>query len=172
MIRVTALLWIALLVVAGGIVMHVSYQVRHVQKHLEQLARDTAQEREAIRILGAEWDTLNDPRRIDDLAQRHLALQPTPIQRVVTLDQIPLRPSEDQLAKMGAASSDKSARDGAAARKSVTPDRPARPAAPIEIASRRVAPAPAVRAAGASDPVAPAALDGVGLILARVEQRK
>ena len=60
MIRVTTLLWIALLVIAGGTVMHVSYQVRHVEKHLSELARDTpGQEQDAIRILSAEWDTSN-----------------------------------------------------------------------------------------------------------------
>ena len=37
MIRITTLLWVALLIVAGGTVMRVSYQVRHVQEHLVQL---------------------------------------------------------------------------------------------------------------------------------------
>ena len=100
MIRITTLLWIVLLVVAGGTVMNVSYQVRKVERHLDELARNTQQERDAIRILNAEWDTLNDPHRIDELAKRHLSLQPTPIARVVTLDAIPLKPSDDQLAKL------------------------------------------------------------------------
>jgi cell division protein FtsL len=107
MIRITTLLWIALLVVAGGTVMHVSYQVRHVEKHISDLARDTRQEQEAIRILTAEWDTLNDPQRIDGLAKRYLALESTPIARVVTLEEIPLRPSEEQLANLSAAASAK-----------------------------------------------------------------
>ena len=72
MIRITTLLWIALLVVAGGTVMHVSYQVRHVEKHLSEIARDTRQQQDAIRILGAEWDTLNDPQHIDALSKRYL----------------------------------------------------------------------------------------------------
>jgi cell division protein FtsL len=100
MIRITTLLWIALLVVAGGTVMNVSYQVRKVERHLDELGRNTRQEQDAIRILNAEWDTLNDPHRIDDLAKRYLSLQPTPIARVVTLDAIPLKPSDDQLAKL------------------------------------------------------------------------
>jgi hypothetical protein len=57
MIRITTLLWIALLVVAGGTVMHVSYQVRRIEQHQAQTQHDIRQEEDAIRILGAEWDT-------------------------------------------------------------------------------------------------------------------
>ena len=103
MIRITTLLWVALLVVAGGTVMHVSYQVRHVQMHLAELARETHDQKDAIRILDAEWDSLNDPHRIDDLSKRYLTLQPTPIQRVVTLEAVPLKPSQGQLEQMNAA---------------------------------------------------------------------
>jgi hypothetical protein len=104
MIRITTLLWIALLVVAGGTVMHVSYQVRHVEKHISELARDTHSEEDAIRILNAEWDSLNDPHRIDELSKRHLSLQPTPIARVVSLEAIPLKLSDEQVAKLAIAS--------------------------------------------------------------------
>jgi len=148
MIRITTLLWIALLVVAGGTVMHVSYQVRHVERHIAELARDTRQEEDAIRILSAEWDTLNDPQRIDALAKRHLSLESTPIARVVSLDAIPLKPSDEQLAKLSVAAA-KTSKD----RPSAPPAAPRKP--------ELVANAPA-----------PARLDGVGLILARVERRE
>ena len=78
MIRITTLLWVALLVIAGGTVMHVSYQVRHVEQRLSELNRDTRLEQDKLRILSAEWDTLNDPQRIDELAKRHLTLEATP----------------------------------------------------------------------------------------------
>ena len=108
MIRITTLLWVALLIVAGGTVMRVSYQVRHVQEHLAQLSRDTQRERDSIRILDAEWNTLNDPQRIDTLAKRYLALSPTPIQRVVALEDIPLKPSPEQAAQIAALAAKKS----------------------------------------------------------------
>jgi cell division protein FtsL len=179
MIRITTLLWIGLLMVAGGTVMYVSYQVRHVQAHIAELSRDTRQQQDAIRILGAEWDTLNDPQRIDALAHRYLPeLQPTPIGRVVQLSDIPLRPSEDQLARIAAATPPaKPGRDHAVTKKSVPELKPARPTAPIEVASRLPprtaapsrAPAPSP-AAPVVPPSAPPAADGVGLILARVER--
>jgi cell division protein FtsL len=156
MIRITTLLWVALLVVAGGTVMHVSYQVRRVQMHLAELARSTHEQKDAIRILDAEWDSLNDPHRIDDLSKRYLTLQPTPIQRVVSLEAIPLKPSQGQLDQMNAAI------QKAAAGKKANP--PARVPQPVPSRPSVIAAAP--RAAP------PAAIDGVGLILARAEKHE
>jgi cell division protein FtsL len=145
MIRITTLLWVALLVVAGGTVMHVSYQVRHVEQRLSELNRDTRLEQDKLRILGAEWDTLNDPQRIDQLAKRHLTLEATPIARVVALDAIPLKLSDEQLA-----------------------------AAPLAKGQKAQAPASLVAAKKPDIVVkAPApAQDGVGLILARMEKHE
>jgi len=150
MIRITTLFWIALLVIAGGTVMHVSYQVRHVEKHLAEIARDTHQQEDAIRILSAEWDTLNDPQHIDALAKRYLALQPTPIQRVVTLDAIPFKPSDEQAAQLAAVKVQKN--DKTSVMK--------KPETHVQ-----QAPAVAIRSDG------PARPDGVGLILAHLGQQ-
>lgn len=162
MIRITTLLWIALLAVAGGTVMNVSYQVRLVQRHIAEFQREAKQEQDAIHILDAEWDTLNDPKRVDGLAQRYLPqLQSTPIARVVALEDIPLKPSEDQLAKL-AASAPKVAKDHPVASKKAPPAlKPVSPATPVEVAAH-----------GSGSPPAGAAIDGVGLILARIERRE
>ena len=160
MIRVTTLLWIALLVVAGGTVMHVSYQVRHVEKHLSELARDTRQEQEAIRVLSAEWDTLNDPKRIDGLAKRYLALESTPIARVVTFEAVPLKPSDEQLAKLSVAAA-KTAKGQAAPSKTESVKAPLAVALPVSAVAARTVPAAPPEASS----------DAVGLLLARAERR-
>jgi cell division protein FtsL len=156
MIRITTLLWVALLIVAGGTVMHVSYQVRQVERHLSELNRDTRQEQDNLRILSAEWDTLNDPHRIDELSKRYLNLEPTPIARVVSLDQIPMKLSDDQIAKLATPPA-RTAKATAAARKP-------------EILIK----APAARAVARPVPVRvpQPAEDGVGLILARMEKHE
>ncbi len=168
MIRITTLLWVALLVVAGGTVMHVSYQVRRVQQHLAELARSTHEQQDAIRILGAEWDTLNDPHRIDELSKRYLALQPTPIQRVVTLDAVPLKPSETQLAQMAAV------RSKAGGKKTDPAAKASRPtsASPNVIAAAPRATPLQVTAAAARAAPPRAGIDEVGLILARAEKHE
>ena len=167
MIRITTLLWIALLVVAGGTVMHVSYQVRHVEKHISELARDTRSEEDAIRILNAEWDSLNDPHRIDELAKRHLSLQPTPIARVVSLEAIPLKMSDEQVAKLAIASA-KTAKG-----QPVAPQIAQRkPEVTISAATRDSAPLPVTAAAArTTSGQAPLSKDGLGILLAREERR-
>ena len=164
MIRITTLLWIALLVVAGGTVMRVSYQVRRVEKHLNEVDRATEREQMAIRVLSAEWDTLNDPRRIDALSKRYLALVPTPIQRVVTLDQIPLKRSPDDIARLLAAQNAKSVKGCPVAKP---------PLAPIPAKAKPEAPAVEVRATTRDlAPAADVALPSSSLVYARVERRE
>ena len=161
MIRITTLLWVALLVIAGGTVMHVSYQVRQVERHLSQLNRDTRQEQDKLRILSAEWDTLNDPHRIDELSKRYLTLEPTPIARVVALDQIPMKLTDDQIAKL-AAPQPKGAKAGTAAAVAA--------AKKPEILIKAPASHPVVQPlpVTAQKP----AQDDVGLILARMEKHE
>jgi len=162
MIRITTLLWVALLMVAGGTVMHVSYQVRQVERHLSQLNRDTRQEQDKLRILSAEWNTLNDPYRIDELSKRYLTLQPTPIARVVSLDQVPMKLSDDQIAKLAAAAPTKGGKGPAA---NATPATAKKPEILIK--------APAQRAVAQPIPVVAAQpQDSVGLLLARMEKHE
>jgi len=162
MIRITTLLWVALLMVAGGTVMHVSYQVRQVERHLSQLNRDTRQEQDKLRILSAEWNTLNDPHRIDELSKRYLTLQPTPIARVVSLDQVPMKLSDDQIAKLAAATPPKGTKGPAA---NATPATAKKPEILIK--------APAQRAVARPIPVEVAQpQDSVGLLLARMEKHE
>lgn len=173
MIRITTLLWIALLVVAGGTVMRVSYQVRHMEKHLSELARDTRQEQDAIRILGAEWDTLNDPRRIDGLSKRYLTLEPTPIARVVSLEALPLKLSEEQLAKLAAPTA-KNAKGQILAVQTAAkkPDAPIGAPGQQPSANRPHAVAQPIPTTVARAPSVQPAPDGVGLILAKMERRE
>ncbi len=102
------------------------------------------------------------------MSKRYLTLQPTPIQRVVTLETIPLKLSEDQVAKLNAA-----AAKLPGAKK---PDPAGK--APQHMPSSRTIIATAPRAgpspatAVAAHAVAPAAVDGVGLILARAERHE
>ena len=167
MIRITTLLWVVLLVIAGGTVMHVSYQVRHVEKHLSDLNRDTRSEQDKLRILSAEWDTLNDPQRIDTLAKRYLTLEATPIARVIALDAIPLKMSDEQLAKLAAATPAKGGKTQAAQIASKKPDVLAKAPATQTVARPAAAAIPV-----AARTVQPQRVDDVGLILARMEKHE
>jgi len=137
--------------------MHVSYQVRQLERHLAEVAKATRQEEAVIRLLGVEWDALNDPGWVDGLAVRHdLSLASTPIQRVVTLESIPLKPADALPGKPAAEIAGKTMKDRGPEK---APNPPAMQARSI----------PLVRLAKHEAPPAP---DDVGLLLARVERRE
>lgn len=72
----------------------VSYQVQDLERELKELDRSIERDRKAIHVLKAEWSHLNDPRRLETLAERHLDLEPVAAHQVGTLAQLPPRPPE------------------------------------------------------------------------------
>lgn len=79
------------LLLAGGISMvlfSVKYQVHDLEDEHKRLSRELEEERRALHVLRAEWATLNDPRRIKQLASEHLGLEPIPPGQVVGPDAV------------------------------------------------------------------------------------
>ncbi len=89
MIKSVTLLWLILAVAVSGALFRVSYRVQHLERHLASVNKQIGQEADAIRVLQAEWSYLNDPSRLEDLARKHLPMQPTKPSQIVTLDQVP-----------------------------------------------------------------------------------
>jgi hypothetical protein len=73
------------------------YRVKAQEHELEALKSDLTREAEAIRVLKAEWSYLNQPDRLQALAQRHLALAPTGASQITVLASLPLRSSAPSL---------------------------------------------------------------------------
>jgi hypothetical protein len=67
------------LIAAAGAGLHL-YQVKHsvsmLDRELREMNRQTEVVRERTQILRAEWALLNEPDRLRQVAQRHLALEP------------------------------------------------------------------------------------------------
>jgi hypothetical protein len=67
------------LIIAAGAGLHL-YQVKHsvsmLDRELREVNRQTEVVRERTQILRAEWALLNEPDRLRQVAQRHLALEP------------------------------------------------------------------------------------------------
>lgn len=90
MIRTHALVWTLLVAAAAGFLFYTSHQAQELEAELEASHRAVIAEREAIRILHAEWAYLNEPGRLRALARRHTPLGPAmPIQIVASIDDIP-----------------------------------------------------------------------------------
>lgn len=70
--------------VSGALLMHVSQSVRRAEREIARLDLSIENEREALRVLNAEWSMLNSPERIEALARRHLDLALPEASRLVS----------------------------------------------------------------------------------------
>ncbi|MFN6999972.1 MAG: hypothetical protein ACK4ST_08060 [Elioraea tepidiphila] len=76
MIRASTLVWAGLVVLAGLFLYQVKHDVQALEEELAGVNRRILATQDRIHVLRAEWSLLNEPARIGDLAQRHLALAP------------------------------------------------------------------------------------------------
>ncbi|MAH83269.1 MAG: hypothetical protein CBB68_02755 [Rhodospirillaceae bacterium TMED8] len=60
----------------------VKYRVQGLEGRLDDLNREIARDREAIRVLRAEWSHLNEPERLRALADRYLGMKPLAVQQI------------------------------------------------------------------------------------------
>lgn len=90
MIGRPTILWLVLAAVSGVVLYQVSYRVAALEVELARVNRQILRERDTIHVLEAEWSYLNDPARLADLVQRHLALQPLTPAQMVAIEDLPL----------------------------------------------------------------------------------
>jgi len=90
---VTLFVFILLFGVSAGLY-HVKYSVDRMERQGLVLKEKIAEEHEAIRILEAEWSSLNRPDRLQKLSSRYLQLAPVQVVQVVNFSQIPDRAAE------------------------------------------------------------------------------
>ena len=74
----------SLAVLFGSMLFYVSQSVQRAENQLRKLNHQVNLELEAIRVLEAEWDYLNSPTRLEQLAQDHLQVDDIDMQAVLT----------------------------------------------------------------------------------------
>jgi len=67
--------------------------VQGLEGELGSAQQNILEHREAIHVLKAEWSFLNQPKRISELAARHLDMAPMAAARIVKIADLPLRGS-------------------------------------------------------------------------------
>ena len=93
----TLLSWLSLTIVASLMLYHTSDRVNALDRQLRSLNQQIADEQKSLHILKAEWVYLANPRRVEDVAKRHLAVGPTTPARVVAMRNIDtLLPMRDE----------------------------------------------------------------------------
>ena len=70
----------------------IKYDVIELEQELGRLNQELIAEREAVKVLKAEWSYLNRPERLERLAARYLELGPAPVRGLASLDELPRRP--------------------------------------------------------------------------------
>ncbi len=85
---------LAALVLAAADVYKIKYESTLQAERVAKLRGELRRELDMIASLRAEWSKLDRPDRIQDLAQRHLALKPLETRQFDTFDRLPERPVE------------------------------------------------------------------------------
>ncbi|WP_199698955.1 cell division protein FtsL [Oleomonas cavernae] len=92
MSRILTIAAVALAIGAAATLYQVKYEVRLLEQEARQLHQGVAREQQAIQVLSAEWAYLNQPARIQELAERYLDLKPIKAAQIGTVERLPLRP--------------------------------------------------------------------------------
>jgi len=83
-IRISSLLILCVAGVAGLILFQTSQNVQRTERSLHNVRQSLAKELETVRVLETEWDYLNRPDRIEELAQQHLDMQRPDLESLVS----------------------------------------------------------------------------------------
>lgn len=93
-------LFVVLAMIAAAVV---TYNLKHdteaAATRVARLNSTIAKERESIALLKAEWSALSQPSRLQQLVthyEDYFQLEPFSVSQVATLDEIPLRPQDEQ----------------------------------------------------------------------------
>jgi cell division protein FtsL len=94
MMRLINICVIAALVLAAADVYKIKFESTRQAQRVAKLRTEIRREHDAIAALRAEWARLDNPARIQGLANRHLALRPAEARQFDRLDNLPERPPE------------------------------------------------------------------------------
>jgi hypothetical protein len=92
MIRPIHLIWAVLVMGIGTALFLVAYEVEDREEELLALRHQIRETSESIHVLRAEWSYLNDPTRLERLADEHLGLAPIKPEQFTTIAQLTERP--------------------------------------------------------------------------------
>jgi hypothetical protein len=96
--RLLHLIVVAALVIAAAYVYKIKFESTVQAERVAKLRTEIRRERDSIAALRAEWAQLDNPGRIQALAQRHLALRSIDPTQIESLDHLPARPADAETA--------------------------------------------------------------------------
>ena len=94
MMRLINICVIGALVLAAAYVYKIKFESTRQAERVAKLRMEIRREHDVIAALRAEWSKLDNPLRIQALAQRHLKLKPIEATQFDRLDRLPERPPD------------------------------------------------------------------------------
>lgn len=81
--RISNILSFAIATICGVLLMWTSQAVQHKEDQLSEVRQKLAQESDTLRVLSVEWDYLNRPQRLEELARNQLGMEQPSAKEVV-----------------------------------------------------------------------------------------
>ena len=92
--------------VAAFFIYSLEHSTRGLERDIAKLQNGITDQREAIKLLNAEWSNLSQPQRLQKLAQDNLKLQPEKAEQVVKLEDLGAKVPATPMVKLEAQNSD------------------------------------------------------------------
>lgn len=83
-IRISSIMILSVAIGAGLVLFQTSQNVQRAESRLHTIEESLVKERETVRVLETEWDYLNRPDRIEELAQQHLKMSRPDVESLVS----------------------------------------------------------------------------------------
>jgi hypothetical protein len=93
--RIIGLSIMVVMVIAAVGLYGFKHEAQERRAHIADLRISIADERERIALAEAEWTALNDPARIQALAEQFLDLAPMAPDQIIALSEVPMRPQPE-----------------------------------------------------------------------------
>ena len=81
----STILFFLLALLGGFILFKVKYEVVEIEQRLTQTEQQITREKETIHILKAEWSHLNEPQRLQKLAEKYLDITPIKTKQIAAV---------------------------------------------------------------------------------------
>ena len=94
MMRIVHLMVVCAFVSAAAYVYKIKFEATVQAERVAKIRMEIRKERDMTAMLRAEWAKLDNPMRIQGLAQRHLNLKPIDPSQIDQLDKLPERPAQ------------------------------------------------------------------------------
>lgn len=78
-------IFFTLALIGGFILFKVKYEVVEIEQKLAEIEQQIAREKETIHILKAEWSHLNEPQRLQKLAEKYLDIIPMKTEQIAAV---------------------------------------------------------------------------------------